>query len=221
VLLLIHLRDLRATSSTMKPFGIKVVRETHEAPAAMQGLLTLAAGRNWFGDPIYRFIWGGNRTELIGGRWTDYDPQTGSVIRERFEMRRVLRYSVPYFDENRWYVERYYPPEWFGPKREWLRRTVTNEGFQCIEELGLYPSRGDYVHFYTVEGPKNEFRQLTWPRALWLASVVYTSELAHKRTLKQEKDALKAKEEEQSRRDLEAIEETIPAFNYQPTVTVL
>lgn len=199
---------------------IRIIRETHEAPASMQELLTRAAGRNWYGEPMYRFIWGSNRTELVGGKWTDYSP-TGSVLRERFEMRRVLKYTLPYFNENRWYIERWYPPEHFGARRLWTERTIEMDGFQAIEALGPFPSRGDYKHFYTVENKHQEFVQLTWPRALWLASVAWSSERAHKKTLQQERDRLAAKEAEQSKRDLEALEDTIPAFNYQPTVTVL
>lgn len=201
---------------------MKVIRQGENiVPESMQRLLLRAAGTNPFGEPMYRFVWGPSRIELVGGLWADYNKETGALIREKFEMRRLPKYGAPLFNEDRFYVERWYPPPFFGPKADWTNRTLEREGLETMAVFGPYPSRGDYAHFFTVENKNNEFIQLTWPRALWLASVVWSSERAHKRTLQDQRDAMKAKEEQRSKDDLEVLESTIPAFNYQPTVTVL
>lgn len=187
----------------------------------MQELLTYAGGTNWYGEPMYRFIWGWNRIELIGGKWTDHDPVTGAIVRETVEMRRVPKYSSPLFDENRWYVERWYSPERFGSRAKWEAQTIEVEGAYSIPAMGPYPSRGDYKHFFTIENKQHGFLQLTWPRAIWMAGVVWTSERAHKKTLAQQKDAIAAQEAKEQAQRLEELDATIPAFDYQPTVTVL
>lgn len=183
-------------------------------------MLARAGGSNLFGEPMYRFVWGWNRLQLLGGKWTDFD-ERGRIIRERFEMRCVPKYGQPLFYEDRWYVERWYPPSNYGTPRDWVQMTGERQGFEGIPTFGLYPSRGEYEHFYTVEGPNNEFRQLTWPRVSWLASVVWSSETVRKRTLQEGKDAVKRKEDQQSALDREAIAERLSPWNFQPTVTVL
>jgi hypothetical protein len=195
----------------------RLTRESRQAPEWIQHLLELAGGKNFFCEPMYRAIWGWNRLELIGGKWTDFDPITGCVMRERFEMRRIPKYGPPLFNENRWYIERYYPPEHFGSKRQWRTLTLEMEGLDSIGQMGPFPSRGDYKHFFTVEGPDLGFRELTLERGLWLANLVKTSERAHRRTLQQEKDALAAKEAADRAIEHEMLMESIPAFAYQPT----
>jgi hypothetical protein len=203
---------------------IAVGRETHEAPECMQRLLELAGGTNPFGLPMYRFVWGWNRVEWIGGRWTDRDENTGCVLREVIQLRQRPKYTTPVFNENRWYIERWYPAEWYGPRRLWVSKTIEIEDGRNIPALGPYPSRGDYEHFYTLESPRGAFRQLTIARALWLAGIVWGSEKVQRetqnRTLAQKKTEFAEQEQAQRRADLEAMDATIPAFDYQPFVTV-
>ncbi len=66
---------------------IRVVRETHEAPAAAQERLARAGGSNPYGEANFRVVWGGSRLAWIGGRWLDYDAH-GNAFREIIEMRR-------------------------------------------------------------------------------------------------------------------------------------
>ena len=46
--------------------------------------LALAGGRNRFGEPNYRAVWGWSRLDWIGGKWEDRDA-SGSLIREVVE----------------------------------------------------------------------------------------------------------------------------------------
>src|SRR6202521_21077 len=101
---------------------IRVTRETHETPAAIQERVARAGGTNRYGEPQFRVVWGGARLTWIGGKWTDRDAN-GNVVRETIEQRRVPKY----LPENRWHVERWMPPESYGSPDEWYAQTVEVE----------------------------------------------------------------------------------------------
>jgi hypothetical protein len=136
---------------------IQITRETHEAPAEVARELAIAGGRNRFGEPNYRAVWGWSRLDWIGGRWEDRDPVTGTLLREVIEVRREPKYAP----HNRWHIERWMPPESYGSPDEWRAQTLEIENGRNMEALGPYPSRGDWEHCFTLEGPNGEFVQLT------------------------------------------------------------
>jgi hypothetical protein len=119
--------------------------------------LLLAGGRNPYGEANYRAVWGGSRLDWIGGKWEDRDPSSGCVTREVIEVRREPKYAR----HDRWHIERWMPPESYGSPEEWQARTLEIVGGRNVAALGPYPSRGDYEHCFTVEGPRGEFVQLT------------------------------------------------------------
>ena len=96
---------------------IRVIRETHEAPAHVRERIARAGGANRFGEPNFRVVWGGSRLAWIGGRWTDRDAH-GNVVREAIELRRVPKY-LPH---DRWHIERWMPPESYGCPSSGTRR---------------------------------------------------------------------------------------------------
>ena len=136
---------------------IHVLRETHEAPAEVARELTLAGGYNRFGEPNYRAVWGWSRLDWIGGKWEDRDPETGGLVREVVELRREPKYAP----HNRWHIERWMPPESYGSPSHWYAQTLEVENGRNIPALGPYPSRGDWEHCFTLEGPRGEFVRLT------------------------------------------------------------
>jgi hypothetical protein len=150
---------------------IEVLRETHEAPATVAHRLARAGGRNIFGEPNFRAVWGWNRLGWIGGRWTDRDPATGSVLRETIAM----RLAPKYFPLNRWHIERWCAPETYGSPEQWARNTLEIEDGRNVPALGPYPSRGEYEHVFTLEDPRGNFLQLTPTIAERLASMIERS----------------------------------------------
>ncbi len=136
---------------------IHILRETYETPEDVARELAIAGGCNPFGEANYRAVWGWSRLDWIGGKWEDRDPATGSVVREVIEVRREPKY-VPH---DRWHIERWMPAESYGSPEEWLAWTQEIVGGRNVAALGPYPSRGDYEHCFTVEGPRGEFVQLT------------------------------------------------------------
>ncbi len=146
---------------------IRVTRETHETPAEIQERVARAGGLNPLGAPNFRVVWGGSRLAWIGGKWADRDA-SGNFVRERVELRRVPKY-IP---AERWHVERWMPPEAYGSPESWRAQTVETENGICVPALGPYPSRGDYEHCFTLQGPAGDFLPLSPAACDWIARAI-------------------------------------------------
>ena len=146
---------------------IQVLRETHETPNHVREQVTRAGGLNWLGEANFRVVWGGSRLAWIGGRWTDHDA-SGNVIRETTELRKEPKY-VPV---NRWYIERWMPPEAYGSPDEWFSQTIEIENGIKVSALGPYPSRGEYEHCFTLQSSNGEFLQLSPTACDWIVCAV-------------------------------------------------
>ena len=118
----------------------------------MAARLARAGGRNRFGEPNFRLVWGWSRLTWIGGKWTLFDAQ-GNETGSRIELRREPKY----FPLNRWHVERWLPPESYGSPESWRAKTTEVEDGIRYPALGPYPWRGDWEHVFTLEGPGGEF----------------------------------------------------------------
>jgi hypothetical protein len=146
---------------------IHVLREVHDTPEEVAAVLRVAGGVNYFGEPIYRAMWGWNRLDWIGGKFEDRD-EHGLLVREFIG----LRYEPKYTPRNRWHIERWIPPEQYGSPQAWAAQTLEIDGAQNIPALGPYPDRGDWEHCFTLEGPQGEFLQLTPAAARHIAGAI-------------------------------------------------
>jgi len=146
---------------------IRVIRETHEAPAQVRERIARAGGANRFGEPNFGVVWGGSRLAWIGGRWTDRDAH-GNVVREAIELRRVPKY----LPQDRWHIERWMPPEAYGSPEQWYAQTIEIENGIRIPALGPYPSRGEYEHCFTLAGARGEFIPLTASACDWIVRAI-------------------------------------------------
>ncbi len=152
---------------------IQVIRETHVAPRLVDEALRLAGGCNRFGETNYRAVWGWSRLDWIGGKWEDRD-DGGRLLREVVELRREPKYAP----HNRWHIERWLPPESYGSPEQWHAETIEIQNGRGIPALGPYPSRGEYEHCFTLEGPRGEFVQLTPTIARYIARAIEVSRSA-------------------------------------------
>lgn len=160
---------------------IQVIRETHDPDPRWIEEIALAGGRNRYGDPNYRIIWGGSRLDWIGGEWTDWTHGGVSVLRRVVEHRRVPKYPDLL---NYWLVERWCAPEEYGSPLVWKIKTTEFYGARSIEALGPYPARGDYELTMSVSRPcakcvrlhreddckEREFQQLTLTMAEYVGN---------------------------------------------------
>jgi hypothetical protein len=196
---------------------IRVLRETQDTPEAVAQKLRSAGGINRFGEANYRAIWGWNRLAWIGGKFEERDPSTGSLLREVVELRQEPKYPAV----NRWHIERWVPPEVYGSPRAWYAQTIERENGVSMPALGPYPSRGEYEHCFTLEGPRGEFLQLTPTIAEHVARAIEWS-----RKCPRAKNRNRLYEREQ-RADLhyerwayDVLDDSVPAFHKQPFVAV-
>jgi hypothetical protein len=196
---------------------IKVLREIHDAPEAVAQLLKRAGGINRFGEANYRAMWGWNRLAWIGGKFEDRDPETGSLLREVVELRQEPKYPAV----NRWHIERWVPPEVHGSPRAWYAQTIERANGISIPALGPYPSRGEYEHCFTLEGPSGEFVQLTPTVAEHIARAIEFSRhtpRSHKRRSVDDREQREERAYDSWAYDM--LDDVTPAFHKQPFVTV-
>jgi len=197
---------------------IRVVRETHDTPESVAHRLERAGGINRFGEANYRAVWGWNRLAWIGGKFEEHDPATGSLLREVVEMRQEPKYPAV----NRWHIERWMPPEVYGSPRAWYAQTMERENGVSIPALGPYPSRGEYEHCFTLEGPQGEFVQLTPTAAEHIARAI---EWSRKSPRAKSRGILYDREQRAERNyeqwAFDVMDDAVPAFHKQPFVPVL
>lgn len=195
---------------------VSVTRETHETPADVARVLRVAGGLNRYGEPNYRSVWGANRLDWIGGRWEDRD-EHGVLTREVIEVRRVPKYP-----ENRWHIERWMPPETYGPPALWALETMEAIDGQFVPALGPYPARGDYELVFTLETSTGGFVQLTPMIARAFVACLETSREQTPESVTEFKSKRVAKEEADYDGYADAVlTDAMPAFHGAPSVSVL
>jgi hypothetical protein len=195
---------------------IHIVRETHDTPETVAHRLERAGGPNRLGEANYRAVWGWNRLSWIGGKFEDRD-EHGALLRERIELRLEPKYPAV----NRWHIERWVPPEVYGSPRAWYAQTIERENGISVPALGPYPSRGEYEHCFTLEGPRGEFLQLTPTIAEHIARAIEWSRKFPRATTR------RRLYDRERRQDLsyedwafDQLDDAVPAFHKQPFVTV-
>ncbi len=154
-----------------------------ETPAEIARILRVAGGLNRYGEPNYRAVWGWNRLDWIGGEWTDREngeEENGAFVRTVYQVRHVPKYSP--FD--RWYIERWMPPETYGHPALWnLQHLEKTDSGEWMPTLGPFPYRGDYEMAWRCETPDGGYLQLTPHIARVFASCLEASRNLAKQSL--------------------------------------
>jgi|GEM_PF-3080739 len=117
-----------------------------DPPARVQRFLANYGGKNRYGGPMYRLVWGGSRLSWKAGEWNDHD-EHGELIRTVIECRQTPKY---FWARERFVLESWRPPETFGTPAEWYARAEWIGG-QKVDLLGDYPREGDYGPIDVVE----------------------------------------------------------------------
>jgi hypothetical protein len=195
---------------------IQVLRETHDTPENVAHRLARAGGLNRLGEPNYRAVWGWNRLAWIGGKFEDRD-EHGALLRECIELREEPKYPAV----TRWHIERWLPPEAYGSPRQWYSQTIERENGISIPALGPYPSRGDFEHCFTLEGPRGEFLQLTPTVAEHIARAIeFSRGLSRAKSRAQLYNRAQRQEQHYENWAYDVLDDAVPAFHKRPFVTV-
>lgn len=119
-------------------------------------------------------------------------------------------YWPKYLPAERWHLEAWLPPEKFGSIEQWRE-----------EELGPFPSRGDYELCYTLQDVAGNFLPLTPTAAERLALMV---KISRGFTSTERKTAYEQREEKKDRDydswAFDVLDDGVRAFHQQPFVTV-
>jgi hypothetical protein len=195
---------------------IHIARETHDTPETVAHRLERGGGLHRYGEANYRAVWGWNRLSWIGGKFEDRD-EHGALLRERIELRLEPKYPAV----NRWHIERWVPPEVYGSPRAWYAQTIERENGISVPALGPYPSRGEYEHCFTLEGPRGEFLQLTPTIAEHIARAIeWSRKFPRATTRRQLYDRERRQDRSYEDWAFDQLDDTVPAFHKQPFVTV-
>jgi hypothetical protein len=115
-------------------------------PKIYQDFVYKIGGRNRFGDPNWRIVWGPDRLEIVAGAWQDADGTT------RVESRWVRKYG----DKEVFHLEKWCDPSMYGDPAMWeFENALTVDGItpdMGIQLLGAFPWRGEYEHSFTLSG---------------------------------------------------------------------
>jgi hypothetical protein len=129
-----------------------------EVPQWLIDRMRAEGGVNHLGGPLFRVMWAGTLTCIVGGNWQKYD-ENENIIGSVVEERRVLKYPL---HAERFVFEQWMAPESFGSPEEWERNTVTYVGGKKIYSLGEFPHQGEYELVKVLETPTtHQFIPLT------------------------------------------------------------
>jgi hypothetical protein len=89
-------------------------------------------GKNVFGDPIFKIVWGQSQFIRLGNLWRDSRGNERIGFKERYQC-----HGMPC-----WVIMRWFPPAHYGSPR--LFYSQTYDSFTKLHFMGEYPWRGRY-----------------------------------------------------------------------------
>ena len=139
------------------PDGARIVCGTvksMEPPPDVAAYVTRYGGRNLYGEPNFRIVWGGNRTAFKTRRFRDQS-ERGAVLHDAIECRESLKY--PKYREH-WVLEWWKSPMEFcgGDKELWYAANTGSLDGIPIPPQEAFPSRGSYEFLTVFTGDDGE-----------------------------------------------------------------
>jgi len=108
----------------------EIIRQSKECPRLFTEFLVRYGGKNPYGIPNFRLVWGPSATRTIWGQM-----EGGS---------RGQHIVLAYGDAPLWHLEMWKPPELFGSPEQWYAESYNPE--TGLHLCGDYPFQGDYSH---------------------------------------------------------------------------
>lgn len=165
------------------------------APHSLQDHITRRGGKNPFGEPMYRLVWGESRVVKQGGRWQDWDknlsiqerggvqfqrqgngilvPYQNKPLRIVEEVRLIRKYGF-----EGWVLERWCPSIMY-PRALYEQKIPGTD----VPLIGPYPENGEYEMVAGGAG------QTTLPELSWIDSAISQCEALrhrHRNSVEQE-----------------------------------
>ena len=120
-----------------------------DTPKEIVDLVSAHGGRNVYGEPQYRLVWGWQRKEwkYVGSNNPNEKPG--------------IRFVPKYPLRERFHLECWFPAEHYGSREKWHKDTTQVIDGQEVETIGPYPSRGEYESVWVCEYPDGRYLQPT------------------------------------------------------------
>lgn len=146
----------------------------HEMPRSLQWAVTLLHryGLNPYGSPNLRLVFSPTVPRIIGGYWNDHG---------------VLEYRLNTDKRTHWLLEKWFPARFWGDPVNWIKNSMTPEGFLSN---GPYPYRGKYLEVFRFETVPDPGLLMFSARQAQIAQT--RTKIDIRRRLEQETDAQKA-----------------------------
>jgi hypothetical protein len=109
---------------------VEIIRQHKECPQLYSDFLLRYGGKNIYGRPNFRLVWGPSATRKIWGQ------MEGSYCGQHT----VLTYG----EAPLWHLEMWKPAELFGTPEQWYMDSYNPE--TGLHVCGDYPFQGDYCH---------------------------------------------------------------------------
>ena len=118
-------------------------------PMEIEARLATIGGRNPFGLPLFRVVWGLDRIVKIFGDWEDWqEVQVGPLTNQKTirlkSTVRELREVPKYEPRECWHLERWCPPSDYGSPEKWYEWGKEVVNGETLDTAGPFPSEGDY-----------------------------------------------------------------------------
>lgn len=108
----------------------EIIRQSKECPDFFAKFLLRVGGRNPYGQPNFRLVWGPSTTTTIWGQ------MEGGSCGQHVQLK--------YGPAPLWHLEMWKPPEMFGTPEEWYEKSY--DSITGYHVCGDYPFHGDYAH---------------------------------------------------------------------------
>lgn len=108
--------------------------ETRKCPEEFQARLTRMFGRNQFGEPHFKIVWGQTQLIRMGNLWRDKNGNERLGYRERYQA-----HGMPC-----WVIMRWHSPAEYGSPRAYYMNSRMGTADKGFYVTGEYPYRGRY-----------------------------------------------------------------------------
>jgi hypothetical protein len=202
--------DYNGGRLTDRPGAWTGEREELTPPTELNRRLKRLFGVNVYGDANYRVVWGQQRLSWVGGK---HEYLSGSPIGS---------YLMPrYAPSARWYVEKWCSVDRYGTPESWDRLYTTYIDGRRVEELGPFPSRGEYEQITALTDPNGGFIPLDGQVVDTIVNLcrVNAEQSAYARFVRRKQET-ERQEREARRLDEEVLHDIDWGFGVRPRVSV-
>jgi hypothetical protein len=169
-------------------------------------------GKNPYGEPMYRLIWGESRLDWAGGKWENDTTEAGLFKPTWVGEKQITRYHGNQL--KMWILEIWTPPP-CSPEK-WKELFTEYIDGRSVDTLGPFPERGDYEAIVAVPYDFIELRD-RWFQLMDVIKAAQKVNAAQRKAAKQEEQT---RERAAWDEKVDAVLADVPSVFAEPRVVV-